>query len=91
MPCNAAKGNISDEMIRERAHCIWEREGRPVGRDREHWEMARVELAEEKMREAVSQPDAGDAGDDAARPRRRRTRARGGWSPPSDTSSAGQG
>ena len=29
-----------DERVRERAHEIWEAEGRPHGRDREHWEQA---------------------------------------------------
>lgn len=38
-------GGISDDAIRERAYQIWEREGRPHGRDFEHWVMAQVELA----------------------------------------------
>jgi hypothetical protein len=38
-------GGISDEAIRVRAYQIWEREGRPHGRDFEHWVMAQVELA----------------------------------------------
>jgi hypothetical protein len=38
-------GGVSDEAIRERAYQIWEREGRPQGRDFEHWVMAQVELA----------------------------------------------
>jgi hypothetical protein len=29
-----------EHRIRQRAHAIWEREGRPSGRDREHWERA---------------------------------------------------
>ena len=33
------------ERIRIRAHQIWEREGGPEGRDAEHWEMAREEIA----------------------------------------------
>lgn len=28
------------ERIRERAHQIWEREGRPEGRAQEHWDKA---------------------------------------------------
>lgn len=35
-----------EQQIRERAHEIWESEGRPVGRDREHWEMACREIGE---------------------------------------------
>lgn len=36
-----------DERIRQRAYDIWEREGRPHGRDEEHWRMALDELVEE--------------------------------------------
>jgi hypothetical protein len=34
-----------EEQIRERAHQIWLREGRPEGRDIDHWRQAEVELA----------------------------------------------
>ena len=34
-----------DERIRQRAYEIWEREGRPHGRDAEHWRRAVEELA----------------------------------------------
>lgn len=40
-------GGISDDNIRERAYHIWEREGRPHGRDFEHWVRAQVELVAE--------------------------------------------
>lgn len=33
-----------DRLVRERAYAIWEREGRPLGRDDEHWRMAEDEL-----------------------------------------------
>lgn len=33
-----------DERIRERAHQIWEAEGRPEGQDIEHWLRARDEV-----------------------------------------------
>lgn len=33
-----------EQRIRERAHAIWEAEGRPEGRDREHWQRACREL-----------------------------------------------
>ena len=33
--------------IRERAHVIWEREGRPEGRATAHWQMAAAEIAAE--------------------------------------------
>jgi hypothetical protein len=32
------------EQIRQRAHTIWEQEGRPHGREQEHWERAEREL-----------------------------------------------
>jgi len=35
------------DLIRARAHAIWEREGRPEGRHIEHWEMASAEIAAE--------------------------------------------
>ncbi|HCJ29065.1 MAG TPA: DUF2934 domain-containing protein [Pseudomonas sp.] len=34
----------ADERIRERAHQIWEAEGRPEGREAEHWARARDEI-----------------------------------------------
>ena len=42
-----AMGVISDDAVRERAYHIWEREGRPHGRDFEHWVRAKVELVAE--------------------------------------------
>ncbi|TWS97336.1 DUF2934 domain-containing protein [Reyranella sp. CPCC 100927] len=33
-----------EERIRQRAHEIWEMEGRPDGRDQEHWERAHREI-----------------------------------------------
>ncbi|WP_137391914.1 DUF2934 domain-containing protein [Rhodoligotrophos defluvii] len=29
-----------EQRIRERAHALWEQDGRPDGRDQEHWERA---------------------------------------------------
>jgi hypothetical protein len=47
-----------DERIKRRAYEIWEREGRPSGRDVEHWREAEAEIVAE---------DEGDrAADDAA-------------------------
>jgi hypothetical protein len=37
----------TQDLIRARAHQIWEREGRPDGRHIEHWELATAELAAE--------------------------------------------
>ena len=38
---------ISEDVIRTRAYLIWEREGRPTGRDYEHWVQAQIELEAE--------------------------------------------
>ena len=51
-------GEISELTIRERAYQIWEREGRPHGRDFEHWVQAQVEL----VAEAAKGNDARKAG-----------------------------
>lgn len=39
---------MDEEKIRRRAYELWEREGRPEGKEREHWERARLELADEE-------------------------------------------
>jgi hypothetical protein len=33
-----------EARIRERAHAIWEEEGRPAGKETEHWERAANEV-----------------------------------------------
>jgi hypothetical protein len=35
----------TEQAIREMAYFIWEREGRPEGCDRDHWERAIVEIS----------------------------------------------
>ena len=35
-----------EEQLRQRAYSIWQAEGEPHGRDREHWDMAERELSE---------------------------------------------
>ena len=40
----------TDDAIRDRAYLIWEREGRPPGRDRDHWLQAAWELAGESAK-----------------------------------------
>lgn len=42
------------EAISRRAYEIWEREGRPEGRDREHWEQAIGELVSSKALPATA-------------------------------------
>ncbi|PWW03567.1 hypothetical protein DFR52_101248 [Hoeflea marina] len=53
-----------DKSIRERAHQIWEAEGRPEGREADHWEQARTEL--QKL-EDESRPTAATVGGKAKR------------------------
>jgi hypothetical protein len=35
-----------ETWIRERAYAIWEQEGRPAGRDHQHWYQAACEIGE---------------------------------------------
>jgi hypothetical protein len=37
--------DLDDGVIRERAHALWEADGRPEGRQEEHWYKALMELA----------------------------------------------
>jgi len=39
-----------EEKVRARAHAIWEKEGRPHGKQFEHWERAKRLLAAEELR-----------------------------------------
>jgi len=43
----------NDESIRDRAYAIWEREGRPQGRERDHWLQAAWELSGEAAKAAA--------------------------------------
>jgi hypothetical protein len=36
-----------EQRVRERAYRIWEEEGRPIGKEKEHLERARKEIEEE--------------------------------------------
>jgi hypothetical protein len=42
---------ITNEEISKRAREIWEREGRPEGRDKEHWLQAEAELQQSQPQE----------------------------------------
>jgi hypothetical protein len=37
--------DLDEGVIRERAHALWEADGRPEGRQEEHWYKAVIELA----------------------------------------------
>jgi hypothetical protein len=41
-----------EERIRARAHALWEADGKPLGRDREHWEQAAKLVQEEEQKAA---------------------------------------
>ena len=43
--------DLTEEKIRDRAYQIWEREGRPEGREALHWQMAKEELTREDTAE----------------------------------------
>ena len=43
-----------EQKVRERAHAIWEREGRPDGAAERHWAMAETELRAEGVERLVA-------------------------------------
>jgi hypothetical protein len=43
--------------IKDRAYQIWEREGRPEGRERDHWDLAREEIAIEDNASQALEPN----------------------------------
>jgi hypothetical protein len=68
-----------EARIRRRAYQIWEEEGKPTGRDVEHWIRAVLELARDgKVRllpDGVLQTDDDRTSSNGGRPAERRTRA----------------
>lgn len=47
----------TDDQIRSRAHQLWEKAGRPDGREQEFWHRAEQELKEmEDLREIANEP-----------------------------------
>ena len=44
------------QRVRERAHEIWEREGKPEGRELEHWQMALTETDAEEAQARTGVP-----------------------------------
>lgn len=84
----AGGGLLSEQAVRERAYYIWEREGRPHGRDHEHWAMAERELFTAGMPSDVARPEvksantaakagAAEAAGAKGKPRKRSARAAG--------------
>lgn len=47
---------VTDEQIREYAHRIWEREGKPEGRADEIWHQAKSELEADEPGNELSKP-----------------------------------
>lgn len=46
--------NGGDERVRSRAYELWEKEGRPDGKDKEHWSKAERETASRQRAEPAS-------------------------------------
>lgn len=43
-PAGPAPGTLPSEAVAAYAYYIWEQEGRPVGREQEHWQQAELQL-----------------------------------------------
>jgi hypothetical protein len=50
----------SEEQIREYAHKLWEREGRPEGKAEEFWQQAKSELESDAPGDEDPSPDGED-------------------------------
>ncbi|MCW2392742.1 hypothetical protein M2336_001105 [Sphingobium sp. B1D7B] len=48
------------QTISKRAYELWEAEGRPHGRDREHWEQVEQEVLSQQQQQAASPADDAD-------------------------------
>jgi hypothetical protein len=46
-----------DQAIRERAHKLWEKAGKPEGKEDHFWLEAERQLAEERIRHELKTPD----------------------------------
>lgn len=57
-----------EHRIRERAHRIWEEEGRPHGREDSHWEMASEQIAIEDNQRLATKPNPLAEADDSRAP-----------------------
>ncbi|MBI4295125.1 MAG: DUF2934 domain-containing protein [Chloroflexi bacterium] len=67
----------TEEQIRELAYSLWEQEGRPEGKDVEHYMAARRLLEEQEAAQTyVSQPKAASPAPQAARRTGSRSRKR---------------
>lgn len=66
-----------NERIKRRAYELWEEEGRPSGREEEHWRRAEQEIAAEARGEQPA-PSASPGGDEAEAARARTSAKRAG-------------
>ncbi|NTJ66561.1 DUF2934 domain-containing protein [Agrobacterium rhizogenes] len=57
--------NENEDKRRERAHRIWEEEGRPEGRHLDHWQ--RAEEQHERTEQEAESPTGQESGDPTAR------------------------
>ena len=60
-----------EERIRQRAHELWEREGRPHGRHDDHWQQAREEIDAEALQMDSMKGVSADPAQDSPAPKRR--------------------
>jgi hypothetical protein len=74
--------------IRERAYEIWQREGRPHGRDAQHWQRAEAEIETESQ--ARSEPETVGAGGAPLRSRRAAKPSRSAEAAPSSKRPTGR-
>jgi hypothetical protein len=59
-------GEKVEQRIRERAYLIWLDEGRPAGRDKEHWDMARAAIEEESKQSSTQENVSGKLPSDSS-------------------------
>jgi hypothetical protein len=62
----AFPADAREQRIRAKAHALWEVDGRPQGRDREHWEQAAKLVEGEERRAARAKVDLAAAQNDGA-------------------------
>ena len=53
--------DINDEKIRDLAYQLWERDGKPEGKDEDYWHAAEKLLADDSAEQDPMEPDSPDA------------------------------
>ena len=53
MSPNAIPSPVQESLVRKRAYEIWEKQGHPHGKDKEHWEQASRELSASRGSDAA--------------------------------------